>query len=247
MVSLLLYLGALAFRKLFFMLNLACCSAIPLLLALPTPDMEDTSFPSSLHPSILSRLLTDLCTPLASFQRGTVSQPPPATPAKALLMSTQAEGQLHITLSPVSQFVQCAACLFHDISASCLACDPLVLTDLFFFLVFLLQSCCSSLHAPAADCSHMASQPCTCVRAILQFVQFLQSKSYPPQCLQSLPSRPVWRFKKQNLLITQVINESNEQRQARPDSGELGTKELSLSFCFDSKLSENTEPCFRSV
>lgn len=101
-----------------------------------------------------------LCAPLTSFQRGTVSQPPPATPAKALLMS-HAEGRLHITSSPVSRFVQCGGCLFHDISDSWLACDPLVLRDLLFFLVFLLQSCCSSLHAPAADCSRVASKPCT--------------------------------------------------------------------------------------
>lgn len=74
------------------------------------------------HPSILSRLLTGL-TPLlsplfswAQLSGYTVPQPPLATLAKALMIWNQAEGWLHMALSPVSQFVQCGVCFFHDIS-----------------------------------------------------------------------------------------------------------------------------------
>ena len=122
------------------------------------------------HPSIFSRLLTDLTALLsppsswAQLSGHTVPQPPLATLAKALLMQNQAEGWLHVTFSPVSQFVHCGVCLFHDISDSCLACDPWMGPHKCFF--FLLQSCyhltcCSSLHTCAADCSCMASEPCT--------------------------------------------------------------------------------------
>lgn len=71
-----------------------------------------------------------------------------------------------------------------------------------------------------------------CVRPVLQFVQFLPFESYPPTCLQSLPSRAVWRFKKQTLFIIQVINESNEQCQARPDSWETQNRGAQFIFLF---------------
>lgn len=81
-------------------------------------------------PSILSRLLADLTallsppSSLAQLSVYTVPQPPLVTSAKALLMWNQAEGWLHITFSPGSQFVQCGVCLFHYVSDLCLASDP---------------------------------------------------------------------------------------------------------------------------
>lgn len=90
---------------------------------------------------------------------------------------------------------------------------------------------CHLLFLTPADCSCMAGKPCTllvlCKTSCT--VKFLPLELYPPKCLQFPPTQHyVCRFEKQILSIIQVINETNEQCQTRPDSH--GTQNQGAQF-----------------